>query len=109
MAFTRVDVLDKIRTIETDYKDCRAATEREMRVLVWFYTYLFNILSEKGRLLKGHSFRQKETTCLLVVKTELDGIPQVVFVTARTPMDCMVSFCKKFYGGTLEWVTDKYP
>jgi len=108
MTPTQPKLIEYLRTISTDYVDQRVVTEQELRALVWFLNYGQNVFSQVGRDWRGCTFRQSESTCLLVVKSALGPIPQVAFVTGRTPIDCVVIFCKKWHGDTVSWVPDQY-
>lgn len=108
MASTPTPIIKYLKTIETNYKDCRVCTALELRSLVWFFLYGENVFSEIGRTWRGATFRQQETMCLMCVKSGLDGIPQVAYVTDRTPIDCVVTFAKKWHKDTIEWNFDKY-
>lgn len=108
MSPTADKIIEYLQTVETTYTDCRVCTQLELRSLVWFFTYGQNVFSESGRDWKGATFRQDETTCLMVVKSDLDGIRQVAYITDRTPTGCIVSFCKKWHGDRVEWFKDKY-
>lgn len=83
-------------------------TRREAESLLWFFVYGQNVLSESGRDWTGAVFRQRETTCLLVVKSRYGETQDVVFVTGRTPTDCVVLFRKKYLEESLQWIPDRY-
>lgn len=83
-------------------------TREEVADLLWFFIYGQNVLSQLGRDLRGYSFRQRETTCLLVVRSSLGDTQQVAFTTGRTPTDCVSIFRRKWDEGTCQWSLDKY-
>ncbi len=101
-------ILTQLRTIDSKYVDQRAVSEQDLRLYVWFHEYLFNEILELGGLERGYTFRQKAETCLLIYKATFDNIPQVVFLTARTPVGCIRILCRQFYAETLRWTKDKY-
>lgn len=101
-------VIEYLKTIETTYTDCRILTEQEHRALVWFFLYGQNVFSQIGHVWRGATFRQRETTCIMTVKGGQEGIPQVAYVTDRTPIDCVLTFAKKWHAGTVEWYEDRY-
>lgn len=105
---THPKIVEYLRTIETSYTDQRVLSEQELRALAWFFLYGTNVFSEVGLTWKGCTFRQRETTCLLVVKADADGIPLVAYCTARTPTDCVLSFCKTWHADLVKWNDDKY-
>lgn len=108
MSTTPEKIIEYLRTIDQSYRDQRIVSETELRALVWFFEYGQNVFSQVGRDWVGCTFRQKETTCLLVVKARLNGTQEVVFVTDRTPIGCVRTFCKKWHADTLRWVPDQY-
>jgi hypothetical protein len=108
MASTPKKLIEYLQTIDTTYKDCRVLTNQELRALVWFFLYGQNVFSQVGRDWVGCVFRQRELECLLVVKSRREGTQQVAFVTARTPIDCVWVFCKKWYADTVAWSEDKF-
>ena len=108
MAATPKAIVEHLRQIETDMVDQRNVTELELRALVWFFEYGQNVFSQSGRDWRGATFRQDATTCLLVTKSEIHGIRQVAFITDRTPISCVVAFCKKWHADRVEWYDDKY-
>lgn len=101
-------VLERLRTITSKYNDSREASEQELRLYHWFHTYLFDEMLEIGGEERGYVFRQSHDGILLVYKATFAGVPQVVFITGRTPVDCMRIICRQFYQETLKWVPDKY-
>lgn len=108
MADTPDPILEYLRTIHDLDDTGTVITPTELRALVWFFIYGENVLSQIGGTWRGCSFRQNETTCLLVVKATIDDLPQVAFITARTPTDCVVTFCKQWHADRVKWNNDKY-
>ena len=108
MAFTPTKIIEYLRDIDAEYKDGRVVSEREHRALVWFLVYGENVFSQIGHTWRGCSFRQSDTTCLMTVKGGTKSIPQVAYVTGRTPTDCVVIFCRKWHGDRVQWFPDKY-
>lgn len=108
MASTPNKIIEYLRTIETTYTDCRVITELEMRCLVWFFLYGESVFSQFGRTWRGCTFRQSEEQCLLCVKSSWGDTQDVVFITARNPIDCVRIFCRKWHDDTLVWHVDRY-
>lgn len=108
MVSTPKKVLEYLRTIETTFTDCRILTEQELRALVWFFLYGENVLSQIGWTWRGCTFRQSETTCLLVVKSGTKDTPQVAFFTDRNPIGCVLGFCKAWHNDRVKWSADQY-
>lgn len=108
MATTTKKILEYLQTIETTYTDCRVLSQTELRVLVWFFLYGENVFSQVGLSWRGCSFRQSMTTCLLVVKASRGDIPLVAFCTDRTPIGCVLAFCKNWHADKVAWTGDKY-
>jgi len=108
MSSTPERIIEYLQTIETTYKDCRVVTQLEMRCLVWYFLYVQNVLSQFSTEWTGCVFRQSEESCLFVTKAVREGTPQVVYVTARTPIDCVRVFVRKWHNDTLEWYPDRY-
>jgi hypothetical protein len=108
MASTPEKIIEYLRTIDLEYRDCRILTETELRSLVWFFLYGENVLSEIGWTWRGCTFRQSAETCLLVVKAGTRDTPQVAFFTARTPISCVLSFAKAWHNDRVKWSNDKF-
>jgi hypothetical protein len=100
--------LDRLQAMSVEGFVGRDRTSQELRVLYWFHEYLAGEMAQIGAVETGYSFSQKGTNCLMVYKAVREGIPQVVFTSEHTPMGCMISFCRRFYGGRLKWANDKY-
>lgn len=100
--------LERLRSIDSTYKDQRYISEQDMRLYVWFHEMLFNEILNSGGLERGYTFRQRGEQCLLIYKATFDGIPQVVFLTSGRPIDCIRILFRQFYAETLKWVNDKY-
>lgn len=108
MAATPSPIIEYLQTVETEYRDNRVISELEHRCLVWFFVYGENVLSQIGWRWRGAVFRQRETQCMLVVKSGTDEVPRVAFVTGRTPTDCVRIFCRQWHNDTCAWYDDKY-
>ena len=108
MVATSKIILKHLQEVTTELGAGAGLSEEEIRALVWFLHYGQNVYSQSGRDWTGATFRQRETTCLLVAKSRLGDIPQVVFVTDRTPVGCILAFAKQWEADTLTWVPDKY-
>lgn len=108
MATIHPKILERLRTIEAAGNDHREASDQDLRVLWWLHTYMWNECSQFSMELRGWSFRPEQETCRLTVRVRMEGIPRVAFTTGRTPTDCAVIFCRKFYNDTVQWYDDKY-
>lgn len=108
MTPTPKPIIEYLRNIEKNGNDHRVVTDLEVRCLVWFLLYGENVYSQVGRTWDGAVFRQNGEQCLLVAKSTIGDIPQVAFVTARTPIDCVVRFCKKWHADSIAWQPDKF-
>ena len=102
------NVRARLQEITGSFKDSHGAMEQELRLYVWFHVYLFDEIITIGGEETGYVFRQKGEQTLLVYKATFDDVRRVVFVTGASPVECMRSMCRQFYGGTLKWVNDKY-
>ena len=98
----------RVLSLTEECTDFRWVTKDELAALLLFVVYGQQCLSQINRELRGWTLRQKGVTCLLVVKVTFDGVPQVVFTTARNPTDCIRVFIRKLYADTCEWVPDQY-
>lgn len=83
-------------------------SDQELRCLVWFHTTAYDGLLNLGWERVGWVFRQRDPDMLLVVKATREDTQYVVFISARTPMDCVSVFARQYFSGTLKWVLDKF-
>lgn len=90
------------------WDDQRFITRDDLRALAMFNMYLVNLLEAQGYSYDGHSLNIKTPMCLLVVRGTSDGVPQIVFTSARTPIGCIRIFVRKVEGEMLEWRPDKF-
>ena len=105
------EALDLEATIEgtlEGWSDHRLVSHDEMVAMLWFLVYGQNAYSQFGADWTGCSFSQRAEQCLLVARRVEGGVPQVAFVTGRTPTDCMRIFHKLWSVDLVEWTRDKY-
>lgn len=108
MASTDLDYYSIVEPTFDGWTDHRLLSLDEAAAMVWYFVYGQNVFSQFGRDWTGCSFRQDETSCLLVSRSTIDGRRQVAFTTGRTPTDCVRVFCRRFRAGEVEWYDDKY-
>jgi hypothetical protein len=82
--------------------------ERDMRAYVYFFEFLLMTGPNLPEHFTGCSFSQRGANTLLVVKRVKDDIPQVAYVTERTPTGCIVTFGRVHLEGRLKWHPDKF-
>lgn len=99
---------DVVKETLTGWKDHRLVDLDEMVGMLMFLVYGQNVCSQFGADWTGCSFSQSETSCLLVARRLERGVPQVAFITGRTPTDCMRLYHKRLKADLVEWVRDKY-
>jgi len=63
---------------------------------------------KSGWSFDGCSFSQRGPHVLLVMKATHEGTPYVAFTTEATTTGCVVSFCRRWLEGRVEWREDKY-
>jgi hypothetical protein len=102
---THLDALEEALQV---WKDERFITRDQLRALALFHQHLVNLSENDGWQYDGHSLKVGHPMCALVVKATIDGIPHVVFSSARTPTGCVVIFVRKLESGLLEWVVDRF-
>jgi len=73
-----------------------------------FCLYIVNLAEHGGWQYRGHSWKESEYLGCLTVKAVVDGIPSVVFTSAKTATSGMSIFLRKMDADLLEWVKDKY-
>ena len=91
-----------------DWVDERFISREDFRATAMFSMYLVNLLEGVGATYDGHSLSIKTPMCLLVVRGTVDGVPHIVFTSARTPIGCIRIFIRKLEGDMLEWRPDKF-
>jgi hypothetical protein len=90
------------------WSDYRLVDYKTMVALLWFLCYGQNVYSQSGADWTGCSFSQHPEQCLLVARREQEGIPQVAFVTGRTPTDCIQIFHRLYQEDLVQWTRDKF-
>lgn len=90
------------------WTDNRFVTRDQIRTMAMFTLYLVNLGDHDGWTLTGHSWKESDFLGCLVVRAVVDGIPSVVFTSAKTLISGMAIFLRKVAGDFLEWVPDKY-
>lgn len=100
--------LERIRattwsTIEEDPK-----LERVVRALYYFYSTILMTGPNFPVEVTGCHFSQRGLNTLLVVKANVEGTPQVAFVTEKFPTGCVVTFCRQWLEDRVKWHLDKY-
>ena len=73
-----------------------------------FNEYIVNLLDPLGIVWRGYTVKGQGQLTLLVMKVAIDDIPQVAFVTGRTPTDCMSIFLAQLEDRRVAWRPDKY-
>lgn len=101
--------LELIRTVTADFKDTRVYAEKHLRSTVFFLDYLMMNATQSELDFTGCNIRPVWKGFRMTVKVVRDGTPLVAFVTERTPMGCMLTFCRMWFGERVKWVDDKYP
>lgn len=91
-----------------EWTDSRFLTRDQLRTVAMFTMYLVNLADHDGWELSGYSWKESPVMGCLVVKARIDGVPYVVFNSARTPINGMRIFLRKMRDDLLEWVPDKY-
>lgn len=91
-----------------DWRDERFLTKQTLDDLAMYNLYLVNLADEDGWAYDGHSLSIGSPMSRLVTRGTHEGVPHVVFTSARTTAGCMRIFLRKMTEGTLEWRKDKY-
>lgn len=92
----------------TKWTDNRFVSADDIRTMAMFNLYLVNLAEHAGWVYRGHSWKESEYLGCLVVKAVVDGVPSVVFTSAKTPVAGMRVFFRKMDADLLEWMPDKY-
>lgn len=100
--------LDEFRNAVQGWKDERFLKRDELYALAMFFLYLVNLSEAGGWTYDGHSVKVGTPLSTLTVKAHMDGVPWVVFTSARDPMGCVRTFIRKVEGEMLEWRPDQY-
>lgn len=102
------EYLRRFRIALEDWTDERMITREQIHTLAMFNMYLVNLADADGWQYDGHSYKRSPYLDCLVVKATVDGIPSVVFTSAKTHMGCVKIFLRKLKDGALTWQKDKY-
>lgn len=102
------EYLEQFEQSLLDWTDSRFLTRDQLRTVAMFTMYLVNLAEQDGWVLRGYSWKESEYLGCLVVKATVEGVPQVVFTNAKTPINGMRIFLRKLEEDFLEWVPDKY-
>lgn len=90
------------------WTDTRMVSAENIRTMTMFLLYLVNLADHQGWVYRGHSWKESDYLGCLVVKAVVDGVPSVVFTSAKTVISSMRIFLRKLEGDFLEWIPDKY-
>lgn len=90
------------------WTDSRFISAADLRTVAMFNLYLVNLAEHAGWQYRGHSWKESEHLGCLVVKAVVDGVPSVVFTSAKTTVGSMRIFFRKMEADLLEWVVDRY-
>lgn len=90
------------------WTDHRFVSANQVRDLAMFHLYLVNLSEADGWRYDGHSWKESASMGCLTVKATVDGVPSVVFTSARTSANGIRIFLRKLEGEMLEWIPDKY-
>jgi len=88
--------------------DKRLIDEETLDALIWFHLHSHGDFAQFGAQATGHTFRQSDFDCVLVVKLLRDGTPQVAFVTSRDTISCMRKLRDLLRKGSLRTYPDKF-
>lgn len=89
--------------------DLPSADRDEMAALGLLLDWeLAKFLSRAGMTLVSQSFKCSKDDTLMVVKVLAGEAQYVVFVTRRTPMDCVRTFVRKLDSSALALYPDKF-
>jgi len=108
VAHTPGIVSRQLALIDPETGEYRGLAKEHVRNLSWLFVYGQKVFSEYGYELTGFAFRQSEQGWTLILKVVLDDIPQVAFLTAHDPVDCVKALARKWHAGTLDFYRDKY-
>jgi hypothetical protein len=108
MASKGKEYIERFEETLAGWTDNRFVSADEIRTLAMFHMYLVNLAEEGGWIYRGHSWKESDYLGCLVVKAVVDGVPSVVFTSAKTAVAGMRIFLRKMAGDFLEWVPDKY-
>lgn len=91
-----------------DWTDSRFLSRDQLRTVAMFTMYLVNLAEADGWDYCGYSWKESPSMGCLVVKARIEGVPYVVFTSARTTINGMRIFLRKMEEDLLEWVEDRY-
>lgn len=104
----RSDYIKALRKLTWSSVDQDELLERELRALFYFFHEVLMRGPNLEREYTGCSFSQRGLNTLLVVKSVLGDIQQVAFVTAKYPIDCVVTFGKLDLDDKVKWHEDRF-
>lgn len=100
--------LDEFREAVQGWDDERFVTKQELYALALLFAYIVNLSEADGWVYDGHSVKVGVPMCTLTVKAHIEGVPQVVFTSARTTISCVRVFIRKLEEDLLEWRPDQF-
>lgn len=90
------------------WTDERFASRRNLQDLAMFHLYLVNLAEASGWAYDGHSWNNRTPMGCLTVRATIDGVPLVVFTSARSSMEGIGVFMRKLDADLLEWRPDRF-
>lgn len=82
--------------------------KRKNEILIAVEFGLAQVIEASGGLYAGFAFKNRGSDCLLILKSVVDGIPQVSFVGSEDLGGCLIKACRLGRGEKLVWKADKY-
>jgi len=102
------EFVTRVEDVIAPVDDWRVCSKDELVGSLWYLVYGYNEELDSGGEWSGVTFSQRDLLTLMISKRVHDGVPQVVFITGRSPMDCMRMFQRRWFEGSLNWVRDKF-
>lgn len=102
------EYVEQFKAAVKGWTDERFLSRKQLYALARFFLYLVNLAEADGWQYDGHSLKVGVPMSVLVVKATIDGVPYVVFTSARTTVGCVVTFMRKLDEDLLEWRKDRF-
>lgn len=103
------NVLYPLQAAMEQWTDGRCIEAIDLECLLMFVLYVPKVLSQFGIRYCGHVCKRVHMQTRMTVKVIEDGVPQVVFITAKDTIGCMHRFLDLLEDDRLTWRPDRYP
>lgn len=104
----RSEQLAHLRKFTWEVVDQDEALEMDMRALYFLFWHILMTGPNQETYVTGLTIRQQGMNTMLVLKAVIQGTPQVAFISAKFPIDCVRVAGRLWLDNGLKWHNDRF-